>query len=299
MSYKADLGLIKVFLAIYESGSVSGAAEKIHLTQPSVSYSLARLRKLLNDPLFTRTREGMQSTFIADQYYATFRDSILAIEQAIAAAQEFDPALANRTFRIALSDLGEFYLLPIIMEKFQQLAPNCSMEVITIEVNQVESWLLRGRIDAAIGNLKFLKGTVESKKLFNENYSCLLSTNHPRIKNNINTEQFLTEKHILISKSTGHFIIDEYLRENSKSIDIALKIPHFSALPGIIPKCDMIACLPTRVANKFAESRDLISTPLPFDLPSFEVGLYWNNNIDEPSAHKWLCDVIYDSLSAL
>jgi len=299
MSNKADLGLIKVFLAIYESGSVSGAAEKIHLTQPSVSYSLARLRKLLNDPLFTRTREGMQPTFNADQYYVTFRDSMLTIEQSIAAAQEFAPALSDRKFRIALSDLGEFYLLPIIMKKLQILAPNCSVEIITIEVDQIESWLLRGRVDVAVGNLEFLKNKVESQKLFYENYSCLLSSSHPRIKKSISPQQFLTEKHISISNSTGHFIIDDYLRKMDKSIDISLKIPHFSALPGIIPTCEMIGCLPTKVANKFAESRDLVSIPLPFEISHFEVGLYWNKSIDKPSAQKWLCKVIYDSLSVL
>ncbi|MEO9713557.1 MAG: LysR family transcriptional regulator, partial [Marinobacter alexandrii] len=41
---KSDLGLIKVFLSIYEDGSVSKAAETLNLTQPSVSYSLSRLR---------------------------------------------------------------------------------------------------------------------------------------------------------------------------------------------------------------------------------------------------------------
>ena len=56
-----DLNLIRTFVAIYETQSVSGAAKRLSITQPSVSYSLNRLRDLLHDPLFTRSRDGMDA----------------------------------------------------------------------------------------------------------------------------------------------------------------------------------------------------------------------------------------------
>jgi Bacterial regulatory helix-turn-helix protein, lysR family len=70
-----DLNLVRVFVTIYEIGSVSAAAERLHVSQPSVSYTLSRLRKLLGEPLFTRPREGMTPTFSATQLYGKFRNA--------------------------------------------------------------------------------------------------------------------------------------------------------------------------------------------------------------------------------
>jgi DNA-binding transcriptional LysR family regulator len=51
-----DVNLVRAFVAIYETGSVSAAAHRLNLTQPSV-----------HDSLFTRTRGGMEPTFNASQ----------------------------------------------------------------------------------------------------------------------------------------------------------------------------------------------------------------------------------------
>lgn len=71
-----DLNLIRTFVTLYEAGSVTLAAERLFVTQPSVSYALARLRELFDDALFTRTRDGIQPTFVAEQLYGTFRESL-------------------------------------------------------------------------------------------------------------------------------------------------------------------------------------------------------------------------------
>ncbi len=75
-----DLNLIRTFVTLYEAGSVTLAAERLFVTQPSVSYALARLRELFDDALFTRTRDGIQPTFVAEQLYGTFRESLTRIE---------------------------------------------------------------------------------------------------------------------------------------------------------------------------------------------------------------------------
>lgn len=299
MLRKSDLSLVKVFLTIYKNGSLSRAAEELNITQPSVSYSLSRLRDLLNDPLFTRTRDGMTPTFAADRFYQVFHTSICNIEQAIADAHQFEPRTSTRTFRIALSDLGEFYLLPKLLKYIHIKAPNCKVEVVTTEIEKIEDWLLHRRIDLAVGNLSFLKERTHHKKLFVEHYRCILSKKHSRIRGELTLDKFLNERHIFISKSSGHFYMNDYLGEHGKQINIALNIPHFSALPGILPDSDLIACLPSRVAKEFTSTGNLTSFPLPFPDPSFEVSLYWIESTYDPSALRWLCDTVYHALRDL
>lgn len=103
-----DLGLIKVFVCIYESRHISKAADKLNLSQPSVTYNLNRLRRQLNDELFTRSRGGVEPTKVAHELYPIFHQAIFNIESAIAQAQTFQPENSNKTFRIGLSDAGKF-----------------------------------------------------------------------------------------------------------------------------------------------------------------------------------------------
>jgi DNA-binding transcriptional LysR family regulator len=64
---RIDLNLVRVFVAIFETRSVSLAAQRLCVAQPTVSYRLATLRRALQDPLFDRTREGMIPTVHAQQ----------------------------------------------------------------------------------------------------------------------------------------------------------------------------------------------------------------------------------------
>ena len=60
--HRIDLNLLTVLLVLKREGSVSRAAEKLHLGQPAVSNALARLRTMFDDPLFVRTAQGMEPT---------------------------------------------------------------------------------------------------------------------------------------------------------------------------------------------------------------------------------------------
>ncbi|MDC4276368.1 LysR family transcriptional regulator, partial [Acinetobacter baumannii] len=111
-----DLSLIKVFLVIYETKNISHAAERLNLSQPSVTYNLNRLRKFLNDPLFERDRFGVKPTKMAQNLYPSFKNSVAEIEFTIASVQQFNPETSRRVFRLGLSDLGEICLLPSLIQ---------------------------------------------------------------------------------------------------------------------------------------------------------------------------------------
>lgn len=101
-----DLHLIRTFRSIYESGSLTRAAEELSVTQPSVSYALARLRKQLADQLFIRNAEGMILTHRATELFITFKTAVNAIDASVEAGKTFDPAVARQQFRFCLTDLG-------------------------------------------------------------------------------------------------------------------------------------------------------------------------------------------------
>ena len=60
-----DLNVVRTFVTVYETGSVTAAARLLHLTQPTVTHALNKLRRQMNDELFVRSRTGVTPTAVA------------------------------------------------------------------------------------------------------------------------------------------------------------------------------------------------------------------------------------------
>ncbi|WP_321883912.1 LysR family transcriptional regulator [Burkholderia cepacia] len=292
-----DLNLIRAFVAIYETGSVSAAAKRLNLTQPSVSHALSRLRDLLHDPLFTRKREGMIPTYNATQLFNAFRSSLDNIEAAIAATRNFDPGQSNRRFRLALSDLGELYFLPHLVRKFHEVAPGVGLDIVQLDSERIGEWLTTGSVDAAVGNLQFVGGQARKRTLFTETYSCLVGSEHSFIRETLSLQDYVAAHHVVVAPFTGHHLVEDVMTEMGLSRTIALRVPHFTNLVDVIASTDLVLTLPTRVARAFARDGRMRVMAAPFPIPTFDVNLYWQPHIEDSVAQQWLCDTIVGTLS--
>ncbi|MCD1278282.1 LysR family transcriptional regulator [Psychrobacter sp. CCUG 69069] len=294
-----DLKLIKVFITIFDTKSVSLAAERLNITQPSVSHSLSRLRYLMKDQLFTRTREGMIPTFHATQLYDSLNQPLLDIENVINEVKEFDFRNSNRCFRIALTDIGGMYFLPLILSSLEKIAPNIAVEVITVDMKKLSDWLITGKIDAAICNKNLEDSSLNTFTLFREKYVCLVSKNIKSVKDILTLDNFLQENHAIVSASTGHNLIESYLSKQGLRRKIKLRVPQFSILDELIEKHNLIVTVPSRVDAYFKYNPSIRIFDVPFELPEFDVTLHWHEKKGHVLAQKWFINFLNDTLSNL
>lgn len=288
-----DLSLIRVFVTIYETKNISHAAERLNLSQPSVTYNLNRLRQQLQDRLFIRGRVGVEPTKIAQELYPTFKQAIYNIESAIAEVQDFNPRTSHKTFRIGMSDIGEICLLPSLIAHLALHAPNIKIEVEEIQSDKVENWLIDGFLDIAVFNRQHTHmPNIETHQLFEERYVCLLRKDHPRIKEQLTMQQYLSEKHVAIKSSTGHIQVDKTLKELCRSRDIGLEVPHFSVLQGVLEQTDLLVTLPSRAAKYYLKNSDVNCFELPFKTDSFVVSQNWFKRSDDVVARRWLIQTV-------
>lgn len=293
VSGRLDLNLLNVFIAVFETKSVSRAAERLAVAQPTVSYSLGRMREFFGDSLFTRTNYGVTPTAFAENLYRPFAEALRGIESTIEESRSFVPSRTARTFRVAMSDLGCTYFLPPLLSALEAKAPQARMEVVQVPLPEVVDGLASGRIDAAVGNLPFAPGLTRSTLLFREHYVCLLASSHPRICEQVSVEQFMAERHVLVtSPASGHLGIENCLREKGLHRDVALWVPQFSALPALIPGSELLVILPSRVARTFESFGCMRSLPLPLPLPDFEVCVHWHARHASDEGVAWLCSLI-------
>lgn len=295
-----DLNLVRLFVAVFESRSVSKAAEVLDISQPTVSYGLKRLRENVGDHLFLRSGRGIVPTPLATDLYARFREGVSAIDSALESASAFDPSTSRRTFRIAMSDVGAVCFVPPLLSHLRVAAPNVALEIVQVAVAELDDELASGKLDLAVGNLKPRQSSVLAENLFAERYVCLFAGRHPRIKSELTKKMFLQESHVVIaSPFSVHQQIEESMRERGLERDIALKLPQFPVLPAVIGKTDYLAVLPSRLAEVFCADRRLKYLELPVPVPTFEVRSLSHVRQRSNPANLWIRSVVRSVLGKL
>ena len=128
--HELDLNLLVVFNQLLIDRRVSKAADTLGVSQPAVSNSLAKLRKLLGDELFLRTPKGMEPTPYADQLAESVSYALAMIHSGVNQRTSFEPSSAQRSFTICMTDIGEVDLLPELTERVRRDAPDVTLSTV-------------------------------------------------------------------------------------------------------------------------------------------------------------------------
>jgi DNA-binding transcriptional LysR family regulator len=290
-----DLNLLRTFVSIYETHSLTQSARVLSVTQPSVSHALSRLRRQLGDPLFVRGPQGMQPTLKAAELFSIFRKSLNEIDLAVEDVQVFAPETSARTFRLCLSDLGEIAFLPAIMTELLQEAPDVTLEVVPMRIESVPDWLAHGAVDAAIASVP-IAGAAHITVIDRERYVCVLPLSAAGPSEDMSLEQFTGMRHVLIDPSAGHDLVEGVIEALGIERKVGLRLHHFSVLPHVLANLNLAAIVPSRIAQMFTEQGPLTIRELPFEVPKFDVSLYWSGSTLQSKAMRWFHETIAHSL---
>lgn len=286
---RLDLNLLVAFDALLTERSVTRAATRIGLGQSAMSHNLARLRTLFGDELFTRSAEGMRPTPRAMALADPVRLSLAQIQSTVLQREVFEPATADRVFRIGLADSIEVAVIPSLIERLQSSAPGVSLRLRSTSRMSILEELDTGSLDLGIG--VFNQGQTHHKRrqLYTESFLCLFSPEQLDLTPPISLQNFLRWPHILTSLShDAHGAVDEALAKNKLKRSIVMTTPGFLAVPFIVRRSRVITTMPSRLARYFSDAFGLVTSPVPVDLPSFTISLLWHASFDHDPGHMWL-----------
>ena len=293
-----DLNLVRTFVLLYETGSVTATAEELHLTQPTVSYSLGKLRRRFGDELFRRTGRGLVPTSSAHRLYEPLRRALSEIDDAVSRRDVFDPTTMGARFTLALSDLGETTLLPRVISRARTAAPYVTFAVRPLDVDEVERQLARGEIDAFVATPLLTGRQVQRIPLFRERYVGLVASDHPRITTDeVSLARLSEEHHVTVFGSSGHLGPRATLAAYGLLDRVALEVTRFSLLPYLLEQTDLIAIVPAYVAEEFARAHRVKLLRLPFDVEPIEVAAYARHDSARSPAQRWLVAFLTEVLT--
>jgi len=282
-----DIKAMQVFVEIYATRSVSQAAVSLGLSQPTVSFSLAKLREHYQNPLFVRSSAGMEPTSFATELYESAVRLLASFDAVSKQRSSFDPALSKRAFRIAMSDLSQIVLLPGLLNRLRSVAPGITIRIVTIDEHTADL-LESAEVDLAVGFMPQLNAGFYQQKLMTQHYVGLAAINHPRLPARPSIDDYLTEGHVLVTTSgTGHSVVEKMLRCHGQR-RVVLEVPSYLGLASIIGKTDLLATVPQRLADLINDSGLVRHFELPFDVSIYQIKQHWHERSHHDVAHRWV-----------
>jgi DNA-binding transcriptional LysR family regulator len=292
-----DLKLLQLFDLLYEARSVTRVAEQLGQSQPTVSIWLGRLRETLQDPLFIRTPGGMAPTPQADALIGTCREILESLRRFVAWEIAFDPATAQRRFRICMTDASHITLLPRLLAHVRAQAPGIRLEAARIDGN-TERALESGEADLAIGYVPWLGAGIYQQQLYQQDWVCLTNRHHPRVRGRLGLKQYRSEGHVAIESGTGAQLLEQALARERIERDVVLQLPGFLGLGTIIQTTDLIATLPRHIGETLAQVNGLAVHPCPISVDGFAVRQHWHARYHHEAGNRWLRSVVVQLFGA-
>jgi DNA-binding transcriptional LysR family regulator len=293
-----DLNLLVIFNQLLQDRRVSTSAEKLGLTQPAVSNALKRLRALLNDELFVRTARGMEPTPYAMHLAEPVGNALSSLQNAFSQRDTFDPTTSSRTFTLAMTDIGEIYFMPPLLEALARLAPHIKISTLRNTTGNLREEMESGSVDLALGLLPHLQTGFFQRRLFYQRYVCMFRQGHPTANPPISLETFSASAHVgVMAENTGHGEVDAQMERRGIKRQIRLVVPHFVAVGHILQSTDLIATVPERFAQRCEKPFGLVISPLPVKLPDIAINLFWQAKYNREPANMWLRQLIVEVFS--
>lgn len=281
---RLDFTLLLIFLGLMRTRKASEVAAELGLTNSSISHAIRRLRDVFGDELFLRRPHGLDPTAFALLVEKDVRAAVDAVQSALAGPSRFSPLEATGTIRLSARDHETATLLPRVLARASVEAPNIQFVVQSLKKSEALRSLSAGTTDFVVGYHADASEGFDATTLRTENYMVLARHGHDLLKQEITLDHYLNQNHVLVSQDgVLRGIVDEVLEEQGRSRHISLAVPNFIPALSILSESNLIATVPTSIADKFANLFGLQPIRPPIEIRSFDIViLRHRRNIRDP-----------------
>jgi len=278
-----DARLLQLLVTVQETGSVTGAAQRLGLTQSAVSHGLDRLRAIVGDPLFVKSGRGIVATAQAGLLAQRARHLLDELE-AFSVAAGFEPARLNTCFTIAANDLQRDLLLPPLLRRLREQAPGVTLRV--IKSGAPGPALLRDEVCQLIITPRPPEGSdILQKRLFEDRYAVFYDPGQRAAPTS--REAYLGADHVTVLYEPRRTLdIDQWMLAQGLERHFVASVPGMAALGSMLRGSDWLATAPSLLARH--SLRGLAMAPVPLVTPPMPMYQVWHLRHHSDPVHQWL-----------
>jgi len=295
-----DLNLLLALEALLAERHVTRAAERLYVSQPTMSGMLQRLREHFDDQILVRVGRDMEPTPKARALYEPVRDLLLGVRSLMAAQPTFDPSTGRRAFRLIISDYATVVFLPHVVRRLSQEAPHVQLITEMIAPNSYER-MESGEADLVVSPDDWrLMGALRQNEslnllpLFTDRFVCVASADHPALGEHLTLEEFVGLQHAVARFGRNTMTVEEAaLRRANIDFEATVVTAHFSSLLSLVPGTRLLATVQERLFKALG-GPSLKAYEPPVAIPPLNEALMWHPRNDYDPAHVWLRQVFAD-----
>jgi len=260
-----DLNLLVLFEAVMSERHVGRAGARLHLSPSAVSHGLARLRRVLHDPLFLKYPKGVVPTDRAAELAAPIAEILQRVRDVISGAEGFDARRSNRRFTIGAPDAVSMVVMPPLLAALAKAAPQIDVSVRTSMPQTALADLDTRQADVVVQPLVDVPPRFVAMKLYEEEFGIALRAGHP-LGTRPTLAQYCAASHVLVSP-TGDPLgrVDLELKKLGRTRRVAATVPSFLLALALVAETDLVAAVPRQVAG-YARRLDVVMADPPAPL---------------------------------
>jgi LysR family nod box-dependent transcriptional activator len=294
---RLDLNLLVVLDALLRERSVTRAARELHLSQPAMSASLARLRAYFNDDILVPQGKRMLPTAHAQNLAPLVAQALADIEMRIMGAAIFDPETSQRRFRVCASDYVTVVMLQPLLASLEQRAPGVRIEISAPMPDAVVQ-LDRGEIDFILTPEQFASREHPRQLLFEERHVVVGCKHNPIFKHELTVEEFFQQRQVIMGVGHSQSFAEREMGELNRRRQIDVVCASFLAVPWLLPGTRRIAMMHERLARLMVKKLPLAIAPLPFEFPLMREMVQYHSARVGDSGMQWLLEALLTQAAA-
>lgn len=213
----------------------------------------------------------------------------------------FDPGRTEKPFVFMLSETGESFYLPRIVENLQKLAPHAPIRSVFLVPSEAGARMASGDVDLTIGSMGELnRNGICQQRLMLSDLVCLVRADYPIRTRRLTLKQYIGLRHVLVSASgRTNTLLERSLGPTGVDRNIVLITSHSISLPSIIEQTDLAATLNRPLAEHFMSTgAKLKLLELPSEIPPASINQVWHRRFHDDPRNKWLRSLVKELFPA-
>jgi DNA-binding transcriptional LysR family regulator len=284
-----DLNLLKGLAALVEEESVTMAAARLHLSQPAMSRTLARIRQTVGDPLLVRAGQRMLLTPYAEQLRAQAGTMLQSVTELLAPPPSVDERELDRTFTIIANDAMTNSFGLDLLQAVRAAAPKVSLTFVTETATPFQALRLP-HVDLEIGVLDDPPVEAVTEDLTTDEHVVVFDAGrHPELRGVPAAATLAAADHVVVTRKARAFgPIDDALAEQGLRRRVAAIVPSFSTALLMLPGSDLVTTAPRKQYQRAIANLGLAWAPIAVPLPPLRIQQCWHPRYANDPGHRWL-----------
>jgi DNA-binding transcriptional LysR family regulator len=290
-----DFKTLHLLARVHALRSFTKAAEELGLNQSAVSYTIEKLRSVFHDPLFVRQGRAILPTPRCDEIVREAEGLIAEFRQLTIPAT-FDPGTMRRRLVIACNYYERVLWMPHLVRAIRAEAPGVDLEIVDA-ADRGHERLLRGEADVLIGPYARDDAGFYRRRLYTEDYICLMDRSHPAAGKPLDLHAYLALTHVLVTyggRWTSAYVLD--LQRMGHHLPVAIRVPSPAGIEQLVAGSDLVATVPRRLAKVLGGSVAVLDCPVDTQI---SIEMVWTAPNHRSAPHVWLRELIHRVITEL